>query len=49
MLRKIGKLFEEKKRINAIYKAIKKKNNAIIMDDGFQDFTIKKKNKHLMF
>ena len=49
MLKKIGKLFEERKRVNAINKAIKNKNNAIIMDDGFQDFTIKKKINIICF
>mgnify|MGYP006159799833 CR=1 FL=1 len=49
MLKKIGILFEEKLRKNAIYKAIKNKNNIGIMDDGFQDFTIRKNINILCF
>ena len=40
--KKIGLLYESKKRINALRDAIHNKANVAILDDGFQDFTIKK-------
>ena len=38
----IGPIYQNKKRINAIKEAIKSKANIVILDDGFQDFSIKK-------
>jgi len=40
--KKIGPVYEDKKRINAINSAIKNKNDIVILDDGFQDFSVKK-------
>ena len=42
MLKKIGKTFVSKSRIEAIKNLIENKNDIAILDDGFQDFTIKK-------
>tara|TARA_B100001057_G_scaffold310898_1_gene310974 strand:+ start:3908 stop:4834 length:927 start_codon:yes stop_codon:yes gene_type:complete len=39
---KVKQFFSDKKRKLSISKAIKKKNNVIVMDDGFQDLSIKK-------
>ena len=41
------KLFLNKSRKNSIIEAINKKINVVIMDDGFQDFSIKK-NLHII-
>ena len=40
--KKIGSIYQNKKRINAINNAIQNKNDIVILDDGFQDFSIKK-------
>ena len=40
--KKIGSVFQNKKRIKAIKNAIENKVNVAILDDGFQDFSIKK-------
>ena len=37
-----GPVFESKKRKNAINEAIKNNSDVVILDDGFQDFSIKK-------
>jgi len=39
---KIGPVYQNKKRLKAIGEAIKNKANVAILDDGFQDFSIKK-------
>ena len=40
--KQIGSVYEDKKRIIAIKKAIKNEANVAILDDGFQDYSIKK-------
>ena len=40
--KQIGAIYQNKKRIEAIKEAEKNKANVIILDDGFQDFSIKK-------
>ena len=40
--RKIGPLYQNKKRIQAIKDAVENKINVVILDDGFQDYSIKK-------
>ena len=40
--KKIGPTYQNKKRINAINNAVQNKNDIVILDDGFQDFSIKK-------
>ena len=42
LLKKVGKVYENKKRRNAIEDAIQNKTNVLILDDGFQDISIKK-------
>ena len=42
ILKKIGTTFVSKSRVEAVNKLIKNKNDVAILDDGFQDFTIKK-------
>tara|TARA_Y100000590_G_scaffold193647_1_gene220078 strand:+ start:666 stop:1586 length:921 start_codon:yes stop_codon:yes gene_type:complete len=42
ILKKIGATFVSKNRIEAINNLIENNNNLAILDDGFQDFTIKK-------
>ena len=42
LLKKIGPTYEDIKRINALKKAAKDKFDVAILDDGFQDFSIKK-------
>ncbi len=42
LIKKYSKIITSTKRKDAIEEAIQKKFNIIIMDDGFQDFTIKK-------
>ena len=42
LLKKIGPVYENKKRSKAINEAIKNKFDVAILDDGFQDFSIKK-------
>ena len=43
LLKNIGPVYEYSKRINALNAAIKNDANIAILDDGFQDFSIKKK------
>ena len=43
LLRKYCQILVSKKRIEGIYEAMEKNFNAIILDDGYQDFQIKKK------
>ena len=40
--KQIGTVFQNKKRANAIEEASNNKANIVILDDGFQDFSIKK-------
>jgi len=40
--KKIGPLYEKKRRADAIKEAIQNKVEVVILDDGFQDFSIKK-------
>ena len=40
--KKIGPLYQNKKRVGAINEAIKNSADVAILDDGFQDFSIKK-------
>ena len=42
LLNKVGPVYENKKRIKAINSAIQENANVAILDDGFQDFKIKK-------
>tara|TARA_B100001540_G_scaffold308338_1_gene322889 strand:- start:1589 stop:2515 length:927 start_codon:yes stop_codon:yes gene_type:complete len=49
MLKKIGKTFTGKNRIDAISSLISSGHNAAILDDGFQDFSIKKDFSILCF
>ena len=42
LLKKIGQVFESKKRILAVNQAVKNNINVAILDDGFQDFSINK-------
>jgi len=42
LLKKIGPIYESFKRIDALDKATKNKFDLAILDDGFQDFSIKK-------
>ena len=39
---KVGPVYQNKKRINAINDAIENKADVVILDDGFQDFSVKK-------
>ena len=39
---KIGPVYQNKKRIDAVKEAIQNKANVAILDDGFQDFSINK-------
>ena len=49
MLKKAGATFVSKNRIDAIKNLIENKNDIAILDDGFQDFTIKKNFSILCF
>ena len=49
MLKKNGKIFTDKNRIDAISSLISSGYNAAILDDGFQDFSIKKDFSILCF
>ena len=49
MLKKIGKVFYDKNRTHAIRKLILEGYNVAVLDDGFQDFTIKKDFSILCF
>ena len=40
--KKIGPVYQNKKRVEAVKEAIQNKVNIVILDDGFQDFSIKK-------
>ena len=42
LLKQLGPICESSKRINALSEAIEKKFEVAILDDGFQDFSIKK-------
>ena len=42
LLQHVGPTYQSKKRLDAINKAINDKSNIAILDDGFQDFSIKK-------
>ena len=42
LLKKIGPIYEDSKRTGALEQAIKNKFEVAILDDGFQDFSIKK-------
>ena len=42
LLNKIGPVYQNKKRVEALGTAIEKKFDVAILDDGFQDFSIKK-------
>ena len=46
---KSKKVFVKDTRDNAINDSIKEKCNLLILDDGFQDFSIKKKFKYSLF
>ena len=49
MLKKIGKVFYDKNRTHAIKKLISEGYDVAVLDDGFQDFTIKKDFSILCF
>ena len=49
ILQKIGATFVSKNRIEAINNLIESNNDLAILDDGFQDFTIKKNFSILCF
>ena len=49
MLKKIGKVFYDKNRTHAIRKLILEGYDVAVLDDGFQDFTIKKDFSILCF
>jgi len=49
LLKKTGPTYENKKRSEAINNAIKNKSDIVILDDGFQDFSIKKNLSILCF
>tara|TARA_B100000700_G_scaffold330073_1_gene454484 strand:- start:1327 stop:2256 length:930 start_codon:yes stop_codon:yes gene_type:complete len=42
LLKNVGPIYENKKRFEAINDAIKNDHEIVILDDGFQDFSIKK-------
>jgi len=42
LLKQIGPIYQSKKRMEALKNAIKNKINIAVLDDGFQDFSIKK-------
>ena len=45
----VGPVYEGKKRMDALKSAIQNKANIAILDDGFQDFSIKKKSFYYLF
>ena len=49
ILQKIGATFVSKNRIEAINNLIENNNDLAILDDGFQDFTVKKKFFYTLF
>ncbi len=42
LLNQIGPVYEGQSRVDAIKKAIKNNANIVVLDDGFQDFSVKK-------
>ena len=42
LLKQVGPVYDDKKRVYALNKAIQNKADIAILDDGFQDFSIKK-------
>ena len=42
LLKQFGRVYESKKRIDAVKNAIQNKSDVLILDDGFQDFSIEK-------
>ena len=42
LLKQVGPIYQSKDRVNAIKDAIKNNAKVVILDDGFQDFSIKK-------
>ena len=42
LLKQFGRVYESKKRIDAVKNAIQNKSDVLILDDGFQDFSINK-------
>ena len=42
LLKQVGSIYESSKRIDALKNAIKNKIDVAILDDGFQDFSLKK-------
>mgnify|MGYP006103176749 CR=1 FL=1 len=42
LMKQVGPVYQNKKRINAVNAAIQNKIDVAILDDGFQDFSIKK-------
>ena len=40
--KQVGPVYQDKNRINAVREAEKNNANIVILDDGFQDFSIKK-------
>ena len=49
MLKKVGKTFTNKNRVKSVEEALKNQNDLVILDDGFQDFSIKKDFSILCF
>ena len=49
MIKNVGEVFSNETRKSAIEDLIKNKNNVAILDDGFQDYTIKKNLSILCF
>ena len=42
LMKQVGPVYQDKKRAKAVEQAAQNKNNVAILDDGFQDFSIKK-------
>jgi len=42
LMKQVGPVYQDKKRAKAVEEAAQNKNNVAILDDGFQDFSIKK-------
>jgi len=42
LMKQVGPVYQNKRRINAVKEAIQNKIDVAILDDGFQDFSIKK-------
>ena len=47
--KKVGPIYQDKKRLNAINNAIKNKADVAILDDGFQDFSVNKNMSIICF